>query len=266
MVENNTLHDWNIERGDSPVLATAIHNGHQVRTELQERMILKEPDRLREEDPYTGRWTTISPNKIVLNTSRFEVDLNRPREKAVYAKPEDAWGLNIWEENLSSDLVNRSLEKYDRFYAELKTILDELVTKYGAFVLYDIHSYNHRRNGAEAPPESIEQNPEVNLGTGTLNKDRWKGVAETFMSEIKSFDYDGRELDVRENIKFKGGNLSAWVHQNYPENGVCLAVEFKKFFMDEWTGQYFEKDMELVGEALRKTVAPVIKTAKINLF
>lgn len=261
MSQDSSFTDWQVERGDSPILATAIHNGHGVRPELQERMILKEPDRLREEDPYTGRWTSLSPNRIILSTSRFEVDLNRPRAKAVYAKPEDAWGLNIWEENLSGEYVDRSLEKYDRFYGELKQILEDMVTKYGGFILYDIHSYNHRRNGAEAPPEAVEQNPEVNLGTGTLNKDRWPGVAETFMSEMRSFDYAGRSLDVRENVKFKGGWLSNWVHETFPQTGLCLAIEFKKFFMDEWTGEFFEKDMKLVESALKGTVGPVLFSA-----
>ena len=35
-------------------------------------------------------------NRIIVNRSRFEVDINRPRDKAVYITPEDAWGLHIW--------------------------------------------------------------------------------------------------------------------------------------------------------------------------
>ena len=46
----------------------------------------------------------------------------------------------------------------------------------------------------------------------------------------------GRELDVRENVKFRGGYLSWWIHEHYPEQGLALAIEVKKFFMDEWTG------------------------------
>ncbi|HMP49990.1 MAG TPA: N-formylglutamate amidohydrolase [Candidatus Melainabacteria bacterium] len=253
--------DWEITRGSSPILATAIHNGNLVRADLKKRMILADASRLREEDPYTGRWTAIAENRIILNTSRFEVDLNRPREKAVYARPEDAWGLNIWDQDLEQEVVDLSLTKYDRFYRELKTILDELQAQFGRFVVYDIHSYNHRRNGADAPPEPQEANPEVNLGTGTLDKSRWGQVAEAFMDTIRDFDYNGRHLDVRENIKFKGGFLSTWIHENYPETGCCLAVEFKKFFMDEWTGEYFEDDMVRVEEALKATVAPVSKAA-----
>ncbi|MEZ4490554.1 MAG: N-formylglutamate amidohydrolase [Cyanobacteriota/Melainabacteria group bacterium] len=256
-----SMADWAITRGASPILATAIHNGNQVREELQKRMILSDTARLREEDPYTGRWTSIAENRIILSTSRFEVDLNRPREKAVYARPEDAWGLNIWDHDLESEVVQSSLEKYDRFYLELKGILDQLQSEYGRFVVYDIHSYNHRRNGADAPPEPEEANPEVNLGTGSLDKSRWGKVADAFMDTIRDFDYNGRHLDVRENIKFKGGWLSTWIHQTYPDSGCCLAVEFKKFFMDEWTGEYFEADMIKVEEALKSTVEPVTKAA-----
>ncbi|MCA9817747.1 MAG: N-formylglutamate amidohydrolase [Candidatus Obscuribacterales bacterium] len=260
-----TKADWEITRGAAPILATAIHNGNQVREELKKRMILADASRLREEDPYTGRWTTIAENRIILNTSRFEVDLNRPREKAVYARPEDAWGLNIWDKNLEPEVVEGSLTKYDRFYTELKVILDELQSQFGRFVVYDIHSYNHRRNGADAPPEPVEANPEVNLGTGTLDKTRWGKAATAFMDTIRDFDYDGRHLDVRENVKFKGGWLSTWIHENYPETGLCLAVEFKKFFMDEWTGEYFEEDMVRVEKALRSTIEPVTKAAGLNL-
>jgi len=45
------------------------------------------------------------------------------------------------------------------------------------------------------------------------------------------------QLDVRENVRFKGGYLTQWVHERYPDRGCALAVELKKVYMDEWTGQ-----------------------------
>ena len=83
---------WSITEGDSPVVATAIHNGHKVREEVGHLLALSEAERLREEDPFTGIWTDIAKTRIIANFSRFQVDLNRPREGAVYTKPEDAWG------------------------------------------------------------------------------------------------------------------------------------------------------------------------------
>lgn len=253
---------WTLSRGESPILATAIHNGHDLREELTSLVALPESDRFREEDPFTGRWTYISPNRIILNRSRFEVDLNRPREKAIYLKPEDAWGLNVWKEPLAEDVVERSLAVYDSFYDELNKILKELETRYGGFVVYDIHSYNHRRNGPDADQEDPMANPEVNLGTGSMDRKHWAPVADTFLDLMSKFDFSGRKLDVRENIKFKGGWLSQWVHANFPKSGCCLAIEFKKIFMDEWGGEPFEERIELIRRGLDTTVIPVGEALK----
>ncbi len=42
---------WNLIEGNSPLIATAIHDGHTVRDELKSIMILRDEDQLREEDP-----------------------------------------------------------------------------------------------------------------------------------------------------------------------------------------------------------------------
>lgn len=253
---NSQEQDYVVKIGSSYFIATAIHNGHNVRAELKNNMKLSEADRLREEDPYTGKLTSIADNTIILNTSRFEVDLNRDRAKAIYAKPEDAWGLDIWNQELPEEVLKRSYEKYDQFYLQLHSILSELEKKHGMFLVYDIHSYNHRRNGQNAPDEDPEKNPEVNLGTGSVNE-KWNVAIDRFVQSLSDFDYYGRSLDVRCNIKFKGGHMSRWIHKNFPENGLCLSIEFKKFFMDEWTGKYNEDAIKTLNSALQSTVDPV---------
>ena len=38
-------------------------------------------------------------------------------------------------------------------------------------------------------------------------------------------------------MAFQGrGALTRFVHERHPEHGCAIALEFKKFFMDEWTG------------------------------
>jgi hypothetical protein len=51
---------------------------------LEEQMALLEGDRLREEDPFTEYTIRDLPNRIAFHRSRFAVDLNRPRDEAVY--------------------------------------------------------------------------------------------------------------------------------------------------------------------------------------
>ena len=249
---------WSIVEGEGPLVATAIHDGHAIREQLQDRCALSESQRLREEDPFTGEWTTVAGTRVVARRSRFEVDLNRPREKAVYRQPEDAWGLNLWREPLTPEMVDRSLALYDSFYAELKPLLQKKVESHGRFVVFDLHSYNHRRGGPEAPPAAPRENPEVNVGTGNMDRRSWAPVVDAFLSALGGFDFRGRHLDVRENVKFRGGYLSKWVQQEFPGAGCALAIEFKKFFMDEWTGNPVPETMAAINQALASTASPVL--------
>ena len=254
---------WKYTEGKGPIVATAIHNGHGLRDEVAANMKLSEKDRLREEDPYTSEWVDIADTNIVGLHSRFEVDLNRPREKAVYITPDDCWGLEVWKEKPSDEIVKKSLEEYDAFYSQLKKVYTEKQEEHGKFVVFDIHSYNHRRNGADAEPESAEENPEVNIGTGTMDRDKWKRLVDRFIYDLSSFDFMGRKLDVRENVKFKGGNQVTWLHENFPETGCGLAIEFKKFWMDEWTGEKNEEMVREIHKALAATVPGVLEELRI---
>ncbi len=65
---------------------------------------------------------------------------------------------------------------------------------------------------------------------------------------------------MRENVRFKGGHLSKWIHENFPASGCCLALEFKKFFMDEWTGEPVAEELEAIPQALEATLPGLIKS------
>jgi N-formylglutamate deformylase len=245
---------WEIVEGDGPVIATAIHDGHEVRDEVATRFALSEADRHREQDPHTGVWAEVAATRIVARRSRFEVDLNRPREKAVYVSPQDAWGLDLWREPLTEDLVSRSLAQYDAFYADLERLLASRIERFGVVVVLDLHTYNHRREGPEGPHADATENPEVNVGTGTLDREFWSGLVDRFIGDLRAFDFGGRSLDVRENVKFRGGHMSRWIHETFPERACSLAIEFKKFFMDEWTGELDEVVHAQAASALRSTL------------
>jgi len=251
---------WTIEAGPTPLIATAIHNGHDARADVAERFALNDRDRLREEDPFTDQWVTIADTQVVVYRSRFEVDLNRPRKKAVYLTPADAWGLQVWQDTPPTDVVNRSLAQYDAFYADLKNLFAKAAAQFGRFVVFDLHTYNHRRDGPDGPIADPVQNPEVNIGTGTMSRARWAPLVDRFMTDLRAFDFMGRQLDVRENIRFRGGHLAQWTHQTFPKSGCVLAIEFKKFFMDEWTGQPDQLQLDAIRQALQAPVPGVQET------
>ena len=254
---------WRLHAGTGPLVATAIHDGHDVRDDVARYLALDDSQRLREEDPFTGKWTQIAPTRVIGTRSRFEVDLNRPRESAVYRTPEDAWGLAVWKEDPPQNLFERSLAEYDHFYDSMHALFEEMSTQHGRFVIFDLHSYNHRRQGPDGPAADTSGNPQVNVGTGTLNRDRWAPVVETLIETLSSFEFLGDRLDVRENVKFRGGRWPQWIHENFPDSGVALAIEFKKFFMDEWTGALDRTYSETIGQALQATVPAVLNALEL---
>jgi len=198
-------------------------------------MHLQEHERFREEDPYTAYVADLPVSRIIVETSRFQTDLNRRREEAVYRDPDDAWGMTVWQPMLPELVVNQLLAEYDRFYADVAQLIQWTIERFGKFVVLDVHSYNHRRETPLATA-SIGENPEVNVGTAH-NHEQWKGLGQQFTRFLAHHQIDGMSIDVRENVKFKGGGFSEWINRNYGEHGCVLSLEFKKTFMDEWTGR-----------------------------
>jgi N-formylglutamate amidohydrolase len=241
--------------GPGSVIATAIHAGHSLRPEISDLMRLDGPTRLREEDPYTEILTEAVPPRVVVDRSRFEVDLNRPRHEAVYLTSEQAWGLELWRVPPSPSTLDASLRIHDRFYAEMAMRLDVYAAT-GPFVVLDIHSYNHRRHGPEGAPADGEANPDLNLGTGSLDRSMWGGLVDHFLLDVSPAM--PAESTVAENVRFKGGYFSNWVNERYRGLGCCLALEFKKTFMDEWTGEVDLSHLERLRMALASTIPGIV--------
>lgn len=99
----------------------------------------------------------------------------------------------------------------------------------------------------------------MNVGTGSLDRARWAPVVDAFIDAMAAQRLDGRPLDVRENVRFKGANVAAWTHERYPGRGCAPAIEFKKIFMDEWTGEPERAQVEQLAAALAATVEPVTR-------
>lgn len=245
---------WYLERGGGPLIAAAIHDGCGVRAELMGTIALSEGQRLREEDPFTGMWTSVAPTRLIALQSRFEVDLNRPRDKAVYLSSEDAWGLQVWKQAPSSECVERSLAIHDAFYDEVRGLLERMVRRYRRVVVLDLHTYNHRRGGPDSEAADPRGNPDVNVGTGTMDRVRWASIVDRFIVDLRNSDFLGRHMDVRENVKFRGGFFPTWIHRRYPDTVCVLSIEFKKFFMDEWTGKADRIQLNAIERALKSTV------------
>ncbi len=251
---NTRVPNWTITLGESPLVATAIHNGHYVRNELNDWLAISEEARLREEDPFTGECASIADTHIIVHRSRFEVDMNRSMDTAIYQSPEDAWGMQVWKNPLPPDVIARSLSLYETFYDRLETILQEKSQQHDRFVILDIHSYNYRRSGANAPPAPVKENPEVIVGTSNMDSEYWAPVVTRFIKDLTEYPFEKRHLDVRKDIKFRGGYMARWIHDTFPRVACVLSIEFKKVFMDEWTGEPYPDHIDNLQNALQSTV------------
>lgn len=229
---------WTVQHGPGPVVATAIHDGHELRPEVAARMALGDRDRLREEDPFTGEAVRGVAQYVIAHRSRFEFDLNRDSDNAVYQTPAQSWGLHVWDaDDLDAELVRGSLELHARYYRTLGDLLDDVAARHERFLVIDVHSYNHRRDGPDGVPTPQENAPDINIGTFSMPREEWSWLVDPLMAAMAGFDFNGRLLDVRENVAFQGkGEQTRFIHSRYPGRGCAIALEFKKFFMDEWSG------------------------------
>lgn len=225
-------------------------------------MALLDGNRLREEDPFTGQSVIGCDNNIIVHRSRFEFDLNRGAESAIYQTPDQSWGLDVWRESPGKAMVDRSLAIHAAYYRMLGAYLDDIAAQYGRFVLLDVHSYNHRRDGAGGIATDQDNAPDINIGTFSMPRDLWAFLLDPLIEAMRSFDFNGRCLDVRENIAFQGkGEQTRFVHARYPGKGCAIAIEFKKFFMDEWSGEPGPAELD----AMRRFITMSADTARALL-
>lgn len=251
---------FQIVAGEGPIVAAAIHNGHAIRPAIAELCALSDDERLREEDPFTDVLAEVAPTRLVGCRSRFEVDLNRPPEKAVYREPCDAWGLCVWRSPLAQEVVDESIANYNLFYATATAMIRGLVETHGRVVVLDIHSYNHRRDGADGPAADSQTDPEVNIGTGSMDRAQWAPIVDRLIADLRRCDVRGHKLDVRENVKFFGGHFCQSLHRDFPGAVCSIAIEFKKTFMDEWTGEVDRRHLCELQSALRTTLPGILET------
>lgn len=226
-----------------PYICAAVHEGHQLREDLQEKIIHSEQERWYEEDPKTLDFISSFPIVIAGKDSRFEYDLNRRAETAVY---EDAWGKEVWKSPLSEQQKALSLAKHANFYKVIHAIVDKLEKLFEGCVVYDMHSYNYKRHEHEVPV--------FNLGTENINNKKYKVVKDAFLKGLQSIDLPNIENTTEENGPFKGrGYLLEYVTTNF-NHSLVLATEVKKIYCNEETGEYFSQVIDALKDEFKRVI------------
>jgi len=232
-----------------PYACAAIHDGHQFRKELWDNCLHSEYDRWYEEDPQTKNMIASHPIVIAGCDSRFEYDLNRAPEAAVF---ETAWGKQLWKKPLPKDQKETSLAKHKAYYSVVHALIGILESKFGVAIVYDIHSYNWKRWAREVPT--------WNLGTSNLDNERFGTCIEAWRQSLS-------ELKLPNNIKstalindtFQGnGYFLKFITKNF-KNTLVLATEIAKVYCDEYEQINYP---EVVNSVERQLLEALPKHAK----
>lgn len=227
-----------------PYACAAIHDGHQFRKELWENCTHTEYERWYEEDPETKNMIKSHPIVIAGCDSRFEYDLNRVPEEAVF---DTAWGKQLWHKPLSEDMKDKSLRKHTNFYKVVHTLIEKLESKFGFCTVYDMHSYNWKRWDREVPT--------WNLGTSNIDNKRFGSVIENWrqsLSEIKL--PNGIKSTSKINDTFQGnGYFLKYITQNF-KNTLVLATEIAKIYGDEYEQIIYPEVVDAVEKELIKRI------------
>ncbi|MCK8480646.1 N-formylglutamate amidohydrolase [Psychroserpens algicola] len=223
----------------------AVHDGHQFRKDLWDNCIHTEYERWYEEDPETKNMVMSHPILIAGCDSRFEYDLNRDPENAVF---ETAWGKQLWHEPLSKVEKNKSLDKHANFYKVAHALVSKLEAKFGLAIVYDMHSYNWQRWDREVPT--------WNLGTSNVDNDRFGDDIEAWRKSLSEFKFPH---DIKSTSKindtFQGnGYFLKFITQNF-QNTLVLATEIAKVYCDEYDYVMYPEVVAAV-EAQLKTRLP----------
>ena len=192
----------------------AVHDGHQFRKELWENCLHTQYDRWFEEDPATREMVKSHPIIIAGMDSRFEYDLNREPERAIY---DDAWGKQLWKKPLSKEMITKSLQKHTNFYLVVHALIKKLEKLFGVCVVYDMHSYNWKRWEREVPT--------WNLGTSNIDENRYKDEIELWRSMLEQMELPNGILSTAKvNDTFYGnGYFLKFITQHF-SNKIVLAT------------------------------------------
>mgnify|MGYP005989148815 FL=1 len=206
-----------------PYVCGAVHDGHQFRKELWSNCLHTDYERWYEEDPATKEMVQLHPIVIAGMDSRFEYDLNRAPDTAIY---EDAWGKKLWKNPLPQEMKERSLEKHHNFYKVVFALIAKLEEKFGVCIVYDMHSYNWKRWNREVPT--------WNLGTANVDNKRFGNEIESWRSTLEKMPLpNGIKSTSKINDTFQGnGYFLKFITQNF-DNTLVLATEIAKVYCDE---------------------------------
>jgi N-formylglutamate amidohydrolase len=243
-------------RAPASYAGLVLHSGHRVRPEILEAMAVGEQDRFREEDPFMERFIAEFPVQLIARDSRFEYDLNWEMEKSIYRAGLRKWGLQVWKRALTRQERELSLAKYREFHSLLDMTTEFLLKQGSPALIFDMHSFCYQREVSQ--DWHADDKPDINLGTRDIRREYFTFLLDALLADLAGTEIDGHPLRVAENDLFPGGYITRKYARRYPEQVLVLALEFKKIFIDEWTGEVYRERMESLISSFRRAAKRLI--------
>jgi uncharacterized protein (TIGR02421 family) len=224
-----------------PYVCTAIHDGNNVRAELLGKIALDDYERWYEEDPHTADFIASMPITLVAHDSRYEYELNR--KQPVY---EEAWGKKVWKKPLSKKELKISVQKHENYYKVTHALIEKLESDFGASLVYDVHSYNHKRWDRKVPV--------FNIGVEKIDNKKYAKYIDNWKSELESIELKGIDVNAEINDVFfgRGYNLE-YITKNF-KNTLVLATEISKVYCDEETGEIYPQIIKNIQARFKKAI------------
>ncbi len=238
----------------SPFIGTALHWSPTIRKDIAPKLSISLADRFYEEDPETHRFLAPLTHVLLPNQSRYEVDLNRPPDVAIYSRPELAWGKEVWGEALSDFEREFTMEKWYEFNTLMDCAVEDAIERFGFAVVFDFHSYNYQRD--RYVDWRTDGKPVINLGTRHLDlDDRGRAIVSDTFASLRGHTVGGGPCLVEENGVFYGGYLNRRLNHLYGPRCITLSIEYKKVYMDERTGVIDESILSELNAQMTATIA-----------
>ena len=227
---------WSFGESALPLVTTAIHAGHDLRPEVAQ---------------HTRSTTTPGVARRIPSPTaspcRWAADRRAPI--ALRGRPQPAAPQRVYEDarrrvgsrgvaGAAHGGAGRALRRlYDEFYADARRLPRR--SRRPRPVRRARHALlqpppRRRRSSAGVPWTNT---PEVNVGTGSLDRDRWGHVVDRFIDDLAQQRVAGHRARRPGERPLPGGRALPAGARALPESGCALAIEFKKVFMDEWTGE-----------------------------
>lgn len=230
-----------------PLIANVSHAGHRVREEIQAKMLIEESQRLVEEDVGVDLFLDSFPIQIIALDSRYEYDVNRPRERAVYLKPFQSWGKRVWQQPPTKEELAFSLEKYDEFHDVVEFVVSFMQKVFGSTLVFDLHSYNHQR-----PSSAGKSTPSFDLVLLDEDRKAHQATIAFLKTQLQAIQTPEGLATVQENAIFEKDGAVAERLRPFLPKVLTLPIEIKKFYVDERTGEVFPEVVRSLQASLNE--------------